>query len=513
MLCPLCGAEVGAAIQLCDECQKKFKEKDLDHDAENVAAQGTYQLRDPIEPTAGLILRLFAVLIDAALLLWLLAVLGKILEVAGGPSLNELVRLISSLLSTLAFRVDVATDLSSYNSAGMLIIHDLLPPLAIWTVFVFLLFLVGLFYCARLESSSYRATVGKLILRIHVENEDRKNLSFRQACLRHLAKGIWLLPLLLGLGVFNYLLTSNTNGLNAPYLYSLLLVLGSILILLALIVGLMTALLIVINEKDQGLHDILVKSLVYRTAPLKPYQAAGALLLAVLLPAFAPLPPLLADSGRALCLLVVNGKLASGGQPLSTGAPAKKQPDSPRGQVKKKSPSLSSYDLSRIPKRKRVFKGDSFPSVLAFWHADERILRLGFYRNALSREANERIRAAGNLRLLSEEQPELEISLHYQEGSATCAVDAEPYCEVSVRQFGGFTNIPCGKGASAETIWRAQAEVGCEWTEGKKLEGHTFGEVQTIEAGVELKKAIIDVAIWDVPFEAAVLVLKGAGSS
>jgi uncharacterized RDD family membrane protein YckC len=126
------------------------------------------------------------------------------------------IRVVAAIIDTIILRVVVAPIHIIFGGLGLAGMMAGLPhvPLAILgggVTFIALLFGSWL-YEAFMESSSYQATLGKMIFGLKVTDLNGNRISFERATGRHFAK--WLSAAILGIGYLMVGFTERKQGLH-----------------------------------------------------------------------------------------------------------------------------------------------------------------------------------------------------------------------------------------------------------------------------------------------------------
>ncbi|KHD37102.1 hypothetical protein NL50_07165 [Clostridium acetobutylicum] len=168
---------------------------------------------------------------------------------------NVIISALSYLLSIIIF---IIMTIFSFRYLDEFINH-------IYLIYFSLHFLVAFFYYITMESSSFQGTLGKLIADIKVVKLNGDKLSIFQAFCRFFIANILLYPAyffyaLVLYNVSNQIIINhscNPYKINSFYFYGL--ISSSLIYLIYKLVMLIT---ILISNKKQGIHDILIKTLV-----------------------------------------------------------------------------------------------------------------------------------------------------------------------------------------------------------------------------------------------------------
>jgi uncharacterized RDD family membrane protein YckC len=126
------------------------------------------------------------------------------------------IRVVAAIIDAVILRVLVAPIYLIFRSLGLADVMALFPhrPLEFFGGGVaFIVFLFGSWlYEAFMESSSYQATLGKMICGLKVTDLNGNRISFERATGRHFAK--WLSAAILGIGYIMVAFTERKQGLH-----------------------------------------------------------------------------------------------------------------------------------------------------------------------------------------------------------------------------------------------------------------------------------------------------------
>lgn len=241
MLCPQCGKSVGDRPELCESC-KQDRAEVISSDApgaESAVARGEGQLH--FVDYAGFWLRVWAYIFDGAILLILSTVLSFLTIV---PIQKVLVPLASSLSTNASFKM-------------MILIGVLVSVIAALIVQI----LLSILYFPLFESSPLNATPGKLFFNLLVVNREAKPLSKKNAFLRAIAKGLPIVPMLIGV-MLSVIAKTSSGDSQMIGLFALLGVGGT------LVLSLLQYPMAAFTSEKQALHDLIAKTYVVRRSYL-----------------------------------------------------------------------------------------------------------------------------------------------------------------------------------------------------------------------------------------------------
>ena len=193
--CNKCGAQNAASAQFCSRCGASTSPTSgvptpvappsaaPPSPASPYAAGGTYHAVAPVAGVGygGFWIRVLAAIIDAIILRVVVAPMGMIF---GG--------------------LGMAGTLSGIHHTGLGILGG--------GITIILLIFGSWLYEAFMESSSYQATLGKLIFGMKVTDLNGNRISFERATGRHFAK--WLSTMILGIGYIMVGFTERKQGLH-----------------------------------------------------------------------------------------------------------------------------------------------------------------------------------------------------------------------------------------------------------------------------------------------------------
>lgn len=194
MFCPKCGKETDASGKYCQWCGA---------DIEAVAPKAVMNIETEDEDAetpltgdyAGLGRRLFAFIIDAILLLILIAITASFFNLVQGVKYFYYYTVQHAPIASL-------TDVGTPEAAFVPIIASL------GVLFI----VVPWLYFAGFECSRGMATPGKTLLRIVVTDKEGNRISFARATLRHFAKFISTLIIFIGFIMIGF--TKKRQGLH-----------------------------------------------------------------------------------------------------------------------------------------------------------------------------------------------------------------------------------------------------------------------------------------------------------
>ncbi|MGD1005191.1 MAG: RDD family protein [Methanoregulaceae archaeon] len=194
MFCPKCGKETDASGKYCQWCGA---------DIEAVAPKAVMNIETEDEDAetpltgdyAGLGRRLFAFIIDAILLLILIAITASFFNLVQGVKYFYYYTVQHAPIASL-------TDVGTPEAAFIPIIASL------GVLFI----VVPWLYFAGFECSRGMATPGKTLLRIVVTDKEGNRISFARATLRHFAKFISTLIIFIGFIMIGF--TKKRQGLH-----------------------------------------------------------------------------------------------------------------------------------------------------------------------------------------------------------------------------------------------------------------------------------------------------------
>ena len=189
---------------------------------------------------AGFWLRVFAYLVD--------------LSVLTIPSLLIGDALVESLASKIGALV---LTQNSDPIAPSMIVDLLLGTVLAILISLVIQLLISVFYNPLFESSKFQATPGKLLFKLIVTDESQAPVSFGQAFARNAARGMMVMPFLVGV-----LMATVAGGImNSPGLAGITVLVA---VLLTLLIGLIQYPLAAFTEHKQALHDLIAHTLVVR---------------------------------------------------------------------------------------------------------------------------------------------------------------------------------------------------------------------------------------------------------
>jgi uncharacterized RDD family membrane protein YckC len=200
MQCYICGDEIGSTLGMCEKC-KNHREATRNPatltqqvmDKRGGAAVQSGHVDDE-QPTVGFWVRVMAQFVDSSVISILSAIISAVvLDPLLSFSFSELVLSWCFSLFGGAF------------SIALLIVAAVLSTLIV-------LMVSGLFYASLFESSKLMATPGKLLFAIRVCDLDGKRLTFVHAFKRQLAKIVSSLTF--GIGYILVAFTQNNQGLH-----------------------------------------------------------------------------------------------------------------------------------------------------------------------------------------------------------------------------------------------------------------------------------------------------------